>query len=437
MNELIYVIALQQTAPIGGARIESKTISHLDVLRYLKSRHGVAITEDQAKDIVLTLGGPMPTPEQRLELAHELREEHLKRLHQSHRDQWVNNDKYVEESMRAKNGSSRANSSQMFADMLGEDSEVDDTKALITELVNPKIFYLDLVQITSLLMIPTILSLSKSWDQKGDTLEENADENKTETPGQFDDKPQFDESSEVSAREILGVAVQSMQSLVARKANHSDRALEINHDLIRNLLLQKNELEWANNEDLIDEMVSAAKRMSPAETAILDEETLIRCMTADIQAWPVGCEDSVTTVLQDIQNVPSQEETRLTKEDIPIDNGPNVVTNIPDQVAESPQEADVMESQVLNSSIVSVMTNTYYKSELWAPIEIQNGAKLTTIDSVVDSYASFAVFVVLWLFYLTQSYVFSSFLVSSDVYNTNSCDEFSFSCALLITIGQW
>ena len=59
VNELEYIAALHQTCPKQTRK--TGTISHLDVLRFLKSKYGVTLTPEQSSELVVGLaGGRLP-----------------------------------------------------------------------------------------------------------------------------------------------------------------------------------------------------------------------------------------------------------------------------------------------------------------------------------------------------------------------------------------
>lgn len=174
VSELEYVSALLQTS----ANIRSNgVVSSLDIARFLKSRHALAITHPQAKDIVRALGGGSTCHEVRMNVAAsvaaKMRSEAQKAKRISHRERWRTLQRSVNRSHHeaSKELSVVDKDSSLSAANPGEtamgfptEEQIDRTKLLIQEILSPTVVYLDIVQLTSILLIPTIARMAKQCE---------------------------------------------------------------------------------------------------------------------------------------------------------------------------------------------------------------------------------------------------------------------------------
>jgi hypothetical protein len=146
MKELEYVSALHQTS-MPNTRPDG-TISSLDILRYLKSRHSLEISHLQARNIVLGLGGGLLCEAVMEELVAE--QTQLQQAEPTTAKMWTAKSfwkrKSREEEIRQE----------------AEEEEMD----VQAELLNPTFVYLDLVQTASMLLIPTLAGIAQKWKQR-------------------------------------------------------------------------------------------------------------------------------------------------------------------------------------------------------------------------------------------------------------------------------
>jgi hypothetical protein len=159
VKEIEYVAALQQTCP--GYTHPSGTVSSLDILRYLKSRYSLDISHAQARDIVLGLGGGILSQEVRkgvAELAAEkLRSEKANAATvEMARERWKNLGSIQKPKKREMETSEN----------IDDDDEEEEEALLLAEMMNPKLLYLDMVELVSVLFIPTISRYANEWNKK-------------------------------------------------------------------------------------------------------------------------------------------------------------------------------------------------------------------------------------------------------------------------------
>ena len=143
-----------------------------------------------------------------------------------------------------------------------------------------------------------------------------------------------------------------------------DRLLD--ETLVRDLLLQHGEVERAQNDELIREMVLVAG----ATTGLLDDEALLRAVSADLVDWDVDGETRLSSFLFDVF-------------------GQNDVEKIEQLEADS-SEPDVEDP----------VTDVDGKATAKPPFDPEWG----NIDGVVDSHMSVSIVVATWAFFIA-SYV--------------------------------
>lgn len=135
------------------------TISSIDILRFVKSRYALDITHPEAVDVVRGLGGGVPCAE-------------------------VVSSAVIKRNQQRKKSSPRKKKRELWTGALeqeGEESE-SEIKLEISDL--PIVEYLDLVQIMSILMIPTFVKVGRRWSQSNqESYVEVEDPNFTPIPG--------------------------------------------------------------------------------------------------------------------------------------------------------------------------------------------------------------------------------------------------------------
>jgi hypothetical protein len=193
--------------------------------------------------------------------------------------------------------------------------------------------------------------------------------------------------------------------------------------LIETLLLRNGEFERAKDVDLIQKMVDVCK--SPS--GLLDEQAFLNALTFDLKEWEVGCEDRRSTYVEDVFGAEEftttferwgkvEEEQAVAKQE-QAEEDEDHVEDPDDDAEEEAGDKHVLLSKKRSGRI---------------------------IDSVVDSYASSATLLLIWLFYLSMSSIYSSLLKASGVFDANCKrkerdDEVneSFGCTLLATLYTW
>ena len=186
VREFEFIIALQQTCP-GYTRV-SATISSLDVMRFVMSRYAVDITHNQANDIILGLGGGLLSSDVRKGVADIVASKH-KQQHQQKQQaiygggtsdiEGVSASRMVmqEETASADPPSPSSAAKMSYHERFKsvnasrhskkEEQALIEQKmtesAIIDEILNPKLIYLDMVQMVSVLLIPTLTRYVKEW----------------------------------------------------------------------------------------------------------------------------------------------------------------------------------------------------------------------------------------------------------------------------------
>jgi hypothetical protein len=218
---------------------------------------------------------------------------------------------------------------------------------LLEEAVKPKILYLDLVQMVSIILIPTLTKFAKEWKtrnfiqsellqgkypsemerlqgrlqklrkknpiefasvevglseasfgQKGNIDIESAafeEENKSD-PSLDSLSPKPDGLLEFVLSCICSSLRAQRQASLGADMENDRGPPEVTTDLVKSLLVMNGEFERADDSVLVQRMVDAAQ--SPS--GCLDESAFVNALTSDLGAWDVGCEDKMSTSLYDV-----------------------------------------------------------------------------------------------------------------------------------------
>jgi hypothetical protein len=159
VNELEYIAALNQTCePLCRA---NGTISSLDVQRFLISRHGLQISHAQSRDIVRGLGGSALSQS----VAHSIFYRHAQSLRSLPQALLA----------RKKNLTFWLLGGGKRSDEATPSQDNDDNVELVDTTIGidkPSIEYLDLVQMLSIILIPTFarMVLNRRQDKKGKVI---------------------------------------------------------------------------------------------------------------------------------------------------------------------------------------------------------------------------------------------------------------------------
>jgi hypothetical protein len=158
VKEFEYIAALQQTCP--GYTRSSGTVSSLDIMRFLKSRYSLEITPAQASDIVLGLGGGILSPQVRKGVAGLVEARQKALLENTNGSNAMSMDIEAHERWKNINTITKKTTERNKAE------EHENNELLLDEVLNPKLVYLDIVQMVNVLMIPTIARYSSEWRLK-------------------------------------------------------------------------------------------------------------------------------------------------------------------------------------------------------------------------------------------------------------------------------
>jgi hypothetical protein len=447
VRELEYIAALQQTCD-GETRLDA-TISTLDIMRFVQSRYSLLISHAQARDIVRRLGGGMLSKDARKRIADSAAEEQSSsvRTIQQHHTRW----RKIELAR-------------------------DDNEELIHEIMSPKIEYFDLVQIESILLIPTLARYAKEWGKtRIDSLQDSGDRKKEYRKR---DSTEF-ASVEVGLSEA-GYSEAAENGTLPEKKETVDTPLDPKPDgllefvlrcmwrtlladnnemsgapmsmmvgrepplltikLVKTLLMHNGELERANDDMLVQRMVDAAK----SESGRFDEKGFVRALTADLSDWEVGCEDRISTFENDVLG--SEHKRQDTSSHLGEENGKQE-----NDMARATGEDDVEKSassvgnpEKLYTKEVLPLLRDEEESEKsdQTPVgdktEVAGTARNTFrfIDQVVDSHGSSFAWVISWLAYLSSSTLYTALILSTDLY-TYECSERDFECTFKKTLLKW
>mgnify|MGYP000063311636 CR=1 FL=1 len=325
VQELEYICALHQTC--SPKTRSSGTISSIDIQRYLLSRHALCVHHSQARDIVRGLGGGGGV-EDSLPLAQSAAHQWSVRLNQeqARMDALENHpaSKWRFFSTSRKNRkmgdttptNNKSNLSiNIHKEDIGEhdenndnDEDQDPTALLwIEEALHPKILYLDPVQITSILLMPTLARMGQEEEQ---TLQA---QQPSEKPQSLETKPSLDPPAG-----MFDLVLQTMHTVLRSKQQEDDdpdnggSPVWVTPELVQTLLLENGEMEKARNPKLIQEMVAMATTTSTStrtnsrggvECGLYGKfnvQALIQAVTSDLSDWKVGSEDQQSTYNHDI-----------------------------------------------------------------------------------------------------------------------------------------
>ncbi|KAL7506893.1 hypothetical protein ACHAXN_004107 [Cyclotella atomus] len=315
VKELEYISALLQTERLELRKDGS--IQAIDISSFLMSRYGIQVTEEEVKGTVLKEFGQCIR--QRDELADE-------------KDENAEQDNY-----------SGTNSSQQ---MLGKSME-----------------HLDLTQVLALLLIPALLKAKTKLEEyriKGHndvesscmssfcTAFENsqmASESVLQTPdlesSLREDNIFHGDATHSSLASMLGRStgprtkgwaikqsekgdahspdsglIEDVLEMMLHDATGNKEPQPLTKDLLKQLLVFYGEVDMADDDDLIEEMIAAASDGESQDVEgkqlMLDKYTFARALTADVELYNVENENRVTTNFYDVygNNEPQPSEER-------------------------------------------------------------------------------------------------------------------------------
>jgi hypothetical protein len=401
IKELEYVIALHQTC-MPDTR-ENATVSSIDVMHLLKSRYTLTISHKQAIDVVAALGGGdnivqekkkarkdkkdfihfyrkgngsngQETPESKLSPA------------ESHPDRMADNGKLSVEKVDVLKQNNEANDfDEEQDDFVQQESAVASASGAPPESEedmderkggrNLPENYLDMVQILSLLFIPSVAYMANDfWHPKPPPVPPSE-------PTGWAVKVFFirrlrqlkswaDAQFLIAPQPPAIVVVRDVRNILMRGVSPET---VVDEAFVETLLLKHGEFERARNPRLIREMVEAAHSSS----GTFDDGAFINALSSDLKQWDVDGDERLSTFFYDIFGTDNPAEVdRLEAED-PRDSGVN--DSGVDEEANDPTEDRVCCGKS--------------KAHLFKP-------GTYNIDLVVDTHSSLIIVVAIWAFFL-------------------------------------
>jgi hypothetical protein len=543
VNELEYVSALHQT----GAKFtrSSGTVSALDIRRYLRSRHGLDISADEARDVVQSLGGGgHPPPPIRNELIQQKMAQEKAQIAAFESmasrkipkpdldllvedgDQEDNENgmkigalphrtvlaELLSSGKQAKTIATPRNSATPSASALKKSTisrkekkkfkELDqrqaDLQALVEEMKQPKMMYMDIVQMTSTLMIPTIARYGQEWknnhrfSSETERVKEETEPvvqpaNDASKDASSDEKKEPESSTEIEvlrtfapsednsplekyqeeespvllppeiSPDLLEFILNKLWTVAATTAaDEPDDSSGFRHSTVRlsSALLKPPKLdrylvelllvncglhEWAYDDDLIQRMVDVAK--SP--TGCLDARAFVSALTSDLDAWQVDDELKESTYACDVfgpDGVNVFPLGKRRKESI----SKHVSSDAPDpsdshEIGNGNGDED---GNQLQNSAESLVDRGTRKSE---DDEVEENAvrirMAKAVDFVVDAFNSFCGLILIWGVFICFSGSYVSLVLTLPAFQV-SCDPTlsegeQFGCVLVGTIWSW
>jgi hypothetical protein len=557
VNELEYISALHQT----GAKFTRKsgTISALDVLRYLKSRHGLDISPSEARDIVRGLGGGRLSPEVRQELAEAKLEQHRAKLEQlrkvlppnmsasltpksvtaisdgaappleassertegsSHAGYFFRHSKQhatremtilhalaLEKSRLSnanrdeENGEANRSSGITRGDKKKAkeiDRDLTYLERLIAEMKDPTMVYMDIVQMLSILLIPTVAKAAREFAEQQKRTSHKVGNARVSMTGVITDESGgkdvdsicseegrengIDKTNDVQATQSIEV-LQSMvpmddPSLETEKPHkefqtdpedspapdslnlvmlklwqaaaisqhsgagplQSSKAMEapiLNKRLVKTLLKASGFHDWAQDDDLIETMVNAVE--SPSGR--LDTDAFVSALTSDLQAWDPENIDKETTYVNDVFG--SEGCHFFDKAPLLRRKHRRCKTEKQECVEEvfkgssknSPDEiADVSK----DNEVVVEENLEDVEGVQEHKTDVARIQMLKTIDFVADAFGSFSGLILIWVVYIAYSGSYASLLLTVPAFQVECPEDASeFGCVLASTIISW
>lgn len=300
------------------------TISSIDILRFVKSRYALDITHPEAVDVVRGLGGGVACAEV-ISSAVIKRNQQLKSQIKKKRALWG-----------------------------GSEQEGDSESEIKSEISDlPIVEYLDLVQIMSIIMIPTFVKVGRRWKQSNqDSYIEVEDEDPAFTPI----------PGGLLADYILGLVYDREDKSLIPPENLISDVLrgfwrDMGHKGLRldDLPLQKSLAEDESSQDGtasesfdIDRKLktSASQRMG---LSMMFEAESARCFTHDVESkqhvcckesFPTGEAHNTASAQEEATNaVLSETDTAVSQEHSKVDEGDDIVVS---------QQKAVMSSQEID-----------------------------------------------------------------------------------------
>jgi hypothetical protein len=440
IKELEYIIALHQTC-MPDTR-ENATVSSIDVMYLLKSRYALNISHQEAIDVVAALGGgdnivreKNQARQDKKEFIHffrknpgsggkETQEAELSPT-ESNPDGMADHGKLGTDEvdmLMQENGADHFDEEQdHFAEQksagaaaCGGTPESKEDGSERKNGRNLQEIYLDMVQILSLLFIPSIACVADDfWHPKPPPVPPSEPTGwaikvfsirrlrqlKSWAINQFSPAPHL----------RAGIVLHDVRNILMREFLPET---VVDAAFVEKLLLKNGEYERAQNPRLIREMVEAARSSS----GTFDDEAFINALSSDLEHWDVDGDERMSTFFYDVFGTENFAEVERLEAEDPRELGGD--DSGVDEEADNPGE----------KSCHGVCSKKK-KSYLFKP-------GTYNIDLVVDTHLSLINAVGIWAFYLFSVGLCSPLILATPVVET-SCDIELMWCYLLSTIYSW
>jgi hypothetical protein len=300
------------------------------------------------------------------------------------------------------------------------DSSADDV--VMMELEE----YLDMVQILSILLIPTLVHAAA-----------NLSAEKSHNGGRDDNLYQ---SLEPQPANLLELAVQFfLKSLFIDGLSSSENEPILDEDLVEAILLDMGESERAQDPQLIREMVELGRNPSAGPSRRpFDAQTLAQVLTADVAPyWPLHNANHCTTYWEDVVCVNDSVDRKSGSSD---NNDIDHIDESANEVLTDP--AAPMMNEAMNERVPMATSEIAAETKVQPSHSPKNQGHplLTPIDYAVDSHTSVVIVGIIWTFYvmcsITYAALFQSTVETNCEENAGTLDV-SIGCQLASALWTW
>lgn len=415
VKELEYISALHQTC---HHLRKDATISATDITLFLRSRYGLNIEHADGIDIIRGLGGTLSKID--IDRKHENSKGGINAADDFDQSQHILDDGNV-------SGMSKEDLHEQL-DTINDDEQILIPTDSNNDLEGSEDEYLDLVQVVSAIIIPTLMKAREDNESKTFSVG-NAVDGSCETQRQ-DSRDAKDEDNykpihSLIIRDVFQILIQRTidmsQSPSAFDVDHfgnvkkenRNENIPLTNGLIRNLLLSFGEVDAASDNELIEKMITCATASYPG-TAIFDETTFLRALTVDVIEWQCCWDHNISTPFYDVFECDPKDAHRLM-------DGSFLNGNDDDNTKENQD----LEENSKKSNDISTTTFPSLNFTSTSP----------SIDYVVDSFYSTFFVMALWVFYIYNTAIYVAFL-NSIAFDVIKCGE-SFGCKVSNRIWSW
>eukprot|EP00978_Attheya_sp_CCMP212_P033486 scaffold135240_cov62-Attheya_sp.AAC.3 len=444
VKELEYISALHQTTPVCR---EDGTVSSVDIVRFLRSKMGFFISQKDGIELVRGLGGGILSDEV-IQLILEL---------QSQKEDEEGSPAQEEEEEEEKEGNTQKTPS-FFSRLFGDSKEPEETAEAPEEVkIGPEKEedeeqeeYLDMVQLVSILLVPTMARAGKEWRDCSSVEEVSYKDEDVNLNDQVfpDEKEKEDDQQKESLRPKPESIVKDGVAILlnAVPSLQLSQSPKLTPELVQALLEAYGEHERAADRMLIEQMVKQASSLS----GNFDEEAFVNAMTNDLSAYNVGCEDQETSPYYDIfgfdnlkdyyalqkleiSKAMQKKESQVVDDDVEAVNGSIIISDVLVSSATATASATVEVTEQMTGAVAEVG-----EAFTGANISLAKGKMrpmMAAIDMTIDMHSAVTTVVAIWVFYFFSSITYAAILQQADIFKTN-CDE-SFGCQLGSTVFTW